>query len=69
MTSMWDIFQRSGLVDSTTLSWRGRERAERAAEKERRRKIERRENTEREKKKNKRRENRKKCKHTQPITC
>ena len=32
MTSIWDIFQSSGLVESTALSWRGRERAERAAE-------------------------------------
>lgn len=27
MTSMWDIFQSSGLVDSATQSWRERERA------------------------------------------
>lgn len=37
MTSIWDIFQSSGLVESTALSWRGRERAERAAERETRR--------------------------------
>lgn len=32
MTSIWDIFQSSGLLESTTLSWRGRERTERVTE-------------------------------------
>lgn len=42
MTSMWDIFQSSGLVDSATQSWRERERAERAAGVEAERKREKR---------------------------
>lgn len=38
MTSMWDIFQSSGLVDSATQSWRERERAGRLKQRQKERK-------------------------------